>query len=68
MVHFWNLKYFAMACIMLMAPPLGPQMCGSGQAWTYHSVCGCAGESPMGHSQRNREQWVGPYPSWGRIH
>lgn len=56
-----------MAWVMLMAPPLGPQMRGSGQAWTYHSVCGCAGESPMGHSQRNGEEWVGPYLSWGHI-
>lgn len=56
-----------MACVMLMAPPLGPEMRGSGQAWTYHSVCGCAGESPMGHSQRNGEEWVGPYLSWGHI-
>ena len=31
-----------------MAPPLGPQMCGPGQAWAHNGICVFAGEIQVG--------------------
>lgn len=34
--------------VILVAPPLGPQMCGPGQAWAHHGRCVFAGEIQVG--------------------